>query len=110
MNWFSPPVPVSGKPGRVNHINSAERALEELRAWNLVGSKRWRTAFEVCVAIDGQATAADARKAFIAAAKAAGRLIVGVFVFPGCRTHLNPCLRFRNRWLLAIEMSIFLKR
>ncbi len=74
--WFSPAVFVeSDRPGQSYAVTSLEMAAAMLREWPVRG-RAWRKAVEVCAAASkGAATADEARRAFAAAAKAAGRLL-----------------------------------
>lgn len=77
VTWWHPPIPVKGvKLGVISNVNSAERALEFLRAWNRSDLKSFRTAFTLCVeAMSDPEKVEPARKAFKAAARATGNLI-----------------------------------
>lgn len=75
MMWFSPPVKVRTQPGRILEVKSVEECLEQMRMWPKVGPKL-RAAYPICYgALAGEATADEARRAFIAAAKEAGMLL-----------------------------------
>jgi len=76
MLWFSPPVTIKAAPGRMLEVKSVETALEEMRKW-----VRWpvppklEIAYVICArAIDDPTPAAiaEARQAFVEAAKEAG--------------------------------------
>jgi hypothetical protein len=75
MLWFSPPVPVRTKRiGTTREVSSVEAAAEELLTWEKQGAA-WRKAVQACIdAGEGRTTAGEARKAFLAAAKACGML------------------------------------
>ncbi|TPK91516.1 DUF982 domain-containing protein [Mesorhizobium sp. B2-4-17] len=75
MLWFSPPVAVKSKQiGMTHMVSNVDAAAEELLIWDGRGPK-WRAAVEACLAAkEGTGTADDARKAFLAAAKANGML------------------------------------
>jgi hypothetical protein len=70
-------VSVKGnRPGSSFEVSNAERALDLLRRWDRRSSKKWRKAFELCVAaMEDSGKAEGARKAFEVAAKATGNLI-----------------------------------
>jgi hypothetical protein len=74
--WFSPPVCVeSERPGVAYAVTSAERAAALLQEWPERGPE-WRRAVKACAAaIAGTKPAVDARSAFLAAARAADRLL-----------------------------------
>ena len=78
---FHTPVLVALGPGRtVRAVSSAAEAVACLSNiyWPKVGKQHWREASHVCMqAWHGYRTAENARLAFIAAADAAGILIVG---------------------------------
>jgi hypothetical protein len=75
MLWFSPAIPVKTKRlGVTRQVSSVEAAAEELLTWQDQGPA-WRKAVQACVdAGEGRTTAEQARKAFLAAAKACGML------------------------------------
>lgn len=75
MLWFSPPVPVrTAQIGMTRHVSSVEAAAEELLTWEKQGAT-WRKAVQACIdAGEGRATADQARRAFLAAARACGML------------------------------------
>lgn len=76
--WFNPAVTIeTERPGQCYAVTSVERAAELLLDWPNDGPE-WRRAVEVCTAaLQGEEPASAARSAFLAAAKAAGRLISG---------------------------------
>jgi hypothetical protein len=72
---FSPAVSVETNPGQPCAVNSVEKAAEQLFAWPDRGPE-WREAVDSCAdALTGRISVARVRAAFLAAAKAAGRLI-----------------------------------
>ncbi|RUX93796.1 MULTISPECIES: DUF982 domain-containing protein [unclassified Mesorhizobium] len=73
--WFSPTVPVrTTRVGMTREVSSVEAAAEELLTWEKRGAP-WRRAVQACIdAGEGRTTAGEARKAFLAAAKACGML------------------------------------
>lgn len=75
MLWFSPAIPVkTTRIGMTRQVSSVEAAAEELLTWDKQGAA-WRKAVQACVdAGEGRTTAEQARKAFLAAAKACGML------------------------------------
>lgn len=74
--WFTPPVRVKTQPGEIRDVQSVEACIEQMRVWPKVGPKL-RAAYPVCYgALEGGATAEEARKAFVAAAKEA-KVLVG---------------------------------
>lgn len=74
--WFSPAVTVeTEQPGQCYAVTSVEKAAELLLDWPNEGPE-WRRAVEACTAArQGEEPASAARSAFLAAARAAGRLI-----------------------------------
>jgi hypothetical protein len=74
--WFHPPVSVEmDRAGRSFAVNSVERAAEMLLQWPEHGPE-WRRAVAACAAaLKGKRPVAEARSAFLDAAKAADRLI-----------------------------------
>lgn len=74
--WFSPAVFVeSERPGQSYAVTSVEMAAAMLREWPVRG-RAWRNAVEICAAASkGAATPDQARRAFAAAARGAGRLL-----------------------------------
>lgn len=76
MMWFNPPVMVKTQPGKILEVKSVEACIEQMRVWPKVGPKL-RAAYPVCYgALEGGATAEEAREAFVAAAKEA-KVLVG---------------------------------
>ncbi|GAA2871716.1 hypothetical protein GGQ99_000993 [Aminobacter niigataensis] len=76
MMWFWPPVPVKvlANPGHTYDVKAVEVCIEQLETWPKRTAK-WRKAYKTCFdALEGMATAADARKTFEAAAIEAGVL------------------------------------
>ncbi|RWC25931.1 DUF982 domain-containing protein [Mesorhizobium sp.] len=73
--WFSPPVPVrTTQIGLTRQVSSVEAAAEELLTWDKRGAA-WRKAVQACIdAVEGRITPDQARRAFMAAAKACGML------------------------------------
>jgi hypothetical protein len=73
---FHPPVRVKTPViGRLYEVNNVRAASEQLLAWTHHGPK-WRKAVQTCMAaMEGTKSAADARKAFEAAARESGMLI-----------------------------------
>lgn len=58
-----------------HRVTTVEGAIERLREWNRVNSKKWRAAFETCyAALEDRVTPEEARTAFLVAAKACGML------------------------------------
>ncbi|MBZ9799592.1 DUF982 domain-containing protein [Mesorhizobium sp. ES1-4] len=78
MLWFSSPVPVKTKQiGVTRMVSNVDAAAEELLTWGNHGPK-WRAAVDACIAAaEGTGTIENARKAFLAAAKANGMLSGG---------------------------------
>ena len=74
--WFDPPVSVKTSAlGRIYEVNNVRTASQQMLEWTKRGPK-WRNAIAVCLAaLEGKKPAADARKAFEAAAREAGMLI-----------------------------------
>lgn len=75
---FHPPVSVrTDKPGLTISISSVERAAEQLLAWQERGPK-WHAAASACMdALSGKSPAAQARAAFVDAAKESGMWLEG---------------------------------
>lgn len=75
MMWFWPPVQVKElASGYTREVKAVEDCVAQLETWPARGAK-WRKAYKTCFdALEGMATADDARKAFEAAAKDAGYL------------------------------------
>ncbi|CAN7620599.1 DUF982 domain-containing protein [Bosea sp. LjRoot237] len=73
---FSPAVSVeTARHGKCCAVNSVEKAAEQLLEWPEHGPE-WRQAIAACAdAMTGEMSAAEARSAFLDAAKAAGRLL-----------------------------------
>jgi hypothetical protein len=77
--WFSPAVCVETEiPGCSYAVTSVEKAAELLLAWPEADrGPAWRAAVAACAAaIAGDMTPAEARAAFLEAARAAGRLLM----------------------------------
>ncbi|MER9950339.1 DUF982 domain-containing protein [Mesorhizobium sp. M0047] len=76
LNWFYPPVPVSGeRAGVCYQINNVERAAEELLKWTKRGRK-WNRAVHVCMAcMADEAAPQEVRRLFRLAAKEEGVLL-----------------------------------
>jgi hypothetical protein len=74
--WFHPPVNVATqKPGRIVSVSSVERAAEQLLEWPRRGPD-WQSAVKTCMsAMEGKASAEEARAAFRRAAEEAGMLV-----------------------------------
>jgi hypothetical protein len=74
--WFHPPVDVATqKLGRTVAVNSVERAAEQLMEWPGRGPL-WQAAVLTCMsAMEGKASADEAREAFRMAAEEAGMLL-----------------------------------
>jgi hypothetical protein len=76
--WFSPAVRIESEvPGLSHAVTSVETAAELLLAWpEGARGPEWRRAVEACAAaIEGTLPAGGARGAFLAAARAAERLL-----------------------------------
>lgn len=72
LHWFSPPVYVTtDKIGRRYAVSNIERAAEFLLSWRDRGmGPDWKAAVQACMAaIKGEASIAEARSAFEAAAR-----------------------------------------
>lgn len=74
--WFYPAVCVeTEKPGQSYAVTSVEMAAQLLLGWPERGPE-WREAVEACAAaMNGTRPVSEARSAFIAAARAADRLL-----------------------------------
>jgi hypothetical protein len=76
-HWFDPAVTVeSAQPGVSYAVSSVEQAADQLLEWPEHHGPEWREAAAACAdALAEVGSADEARAAFIAAAKAADRLI-----------------------------------
>lgn len=78
LHWFAPPVTVETDKAGVSYaVTSVEKAAEFLMSWRDDDpGPAWRLAAAVCMrAMSGEATPAEARAAFEAAAKEVGKLL-----------------------------------
>jgi hypothetical protein len=76
--WFSPAVCVESEvPGLSHAVTSVEKAAELLLEWpQAARGPEWRRAVAACAAaVKGKLPAGEARIAFLAAARAAERLL-----------------------------------
>lgn len=77
MHHFNRSVPVKTSTGQTLYVRSAEVAAEEMRSWGKVRRVYMQSYPVVIAAIEGKATADEAREAFRMAAKEAGVLREG---------------------------------
>jgi hypothetical protein len=75
-HWFNPAVSVeTAKIGQACAVNSVEKAAEQLFDWPDRGPE-WYRAVDCCAdALMNRISVAEVRRAFLEAARAAGRLV-----------------------------------
>ncbi|HEU4985747.1 MAG TPA: DUF982 domain-containing protein [Rhizobiaceae bacterium] len=76
--WFAKPVPVAiGISGEVHNVSNARQAVDVLaQHWPEEGTQKHRTAHRICLEVlHGMKTPAQAREAFVEAAREADVLI-----------------------------------